>query len=107
VSELEAAIDKHEAGLPPLTAFILPGGAPAAAALHLARGICRRAERRIVHLAAKTSIRGEVLRFVNRLGDLLFVLARAVNQANRQPEVTWSAVGVGRAASDAGPVAET
>lgn len=89
VAQLEAAIDAHESRLEPLRAFILPGGAPAAAALHAARGICRRAERRIVGLAAEQPIRGEMLRYVNRLSDLLFVLARAVNQAHRVPDVIW------------------
>jgi cob(I)alamin adenosyltransferase len=89
VADLEAAIDRHEAALEPLRAFILPGGAPAAAALHLARCVCRRAERRIVELAAEQPVHGEVLRFVNRLSDLLFVLARAVNRANRVADVIW------------------
>jgi cob(I)alamin adenosyltransferase len=93
VADLEAAIDRHEALLEPLRAFVLPGGAPAAAALHVARCVCRRAERRIVHLAAEQPVRGEVLRYVNRLSDLLFVLARAVNRANRVPDVTWPAAG--------------
>jgi cob(I)alamin adenosyltransferase len=89
VIQLEAAIDASERRLEPLREFILPGGAPAAAALHAARGVCRRAERRIVALAAEQPIRGEVLRYVNRLSDLLFVLARAVNEAHRLPDVTW------------------
>ena len=89
VRALEAAIDEHQANLAPLREFILPGGSPAAAQLHLARCVCRRAERRLVELAATETIRGELLRYVNRLGDLLFVLARAVNQANRVPDVRW------------------
>jgi cob(I)alamin adenosyltransferase len=89
VTELEAAIDAHESRLAPLQEFILPGGAPAAAALHVARGTCRRAERRMVGLASEQPVRGELLRYVNRLSDLLFVLARAVNQAHRQPDVAW------------------
>jgi cob(I)alamin adenosyltransferase len=88
-AELEAAIDRYDAGLEPLRKFILPGGCPAAAQLHLARCLCRRAERRLVQLAAVEPIRGEVLRYVNRLSDLLFVLARAANQANRVPDVAW------------------
>jgi cob(I)alamin adenosyltransferase len=90
VSFLEAEIDRYEAGLAPLKVFILPGGCPAAAALHLARCVCRRAERRLVELADTHSVRPEVLRFVNRLSDLLFVLARAANQANRVADVAWT-----------------
>jgi cob(I)alamin adenosyltransferase len=89
VTALENAIDSQEAHLPPLRAFILPGGSPAAAQLHLARCVCRRAERRLVELAIAEPVRGEILRYINRLGDLLFVLARAVNQSNRVPDVTW------------------
>jgi cob(I)alamin adenosyltransferase len=89
VAALEAAIDRHDAALAPLRAFILPGGSPAAAQLHWARCVCRRAERRLIELAAKQAVRGEVLRYLNRLGDLCFVLARAVNQANRVPDVEW------------------
>jgi cob(I)alamin adenosyltransferase len=90
IAALEAEIDHYDAALPPLKAFILPGGCPAAAQVHLARCICRRAERRLVELAAAQPIRPEVLRFVNRLSDLLFVLARAANQANRVDDVAWS-----------------
>jgi cob(I)alamin adenosyltransferase len=89
VAELEAQIDRYEAELEPLRAFILPGGSAAAAQLHLARCICRRSERRLVELAALEPLRGELLRYVNRLSDLLFVVARAANQANRVPDVTW------------------
>jgi cob(I)alamin adenosyltransferase len=90
VNELETAIDKYDATLAPLRAFILPGGFPAAAQLHLARCVCRRAERRLVELSSSNEVvRGDLLRYVNRLGDLLFVLARAVNQANRVPDVVW------------------
>ncbi len=89
VAELEAAIDRYEAGLEPLRAFILPAGTPAAAQLHVARAVCRRCERRLVQLAALEPVRGEVLRYINRLSDLLFVLARIVNHANRVPDVIW------------------
>jgi cob(I)alamin adenosyltransferase len=99
VAALESAIDHWEAALKPLTAFILPGGSAAAAQLHFARCVCRRAERRLVELALhKTGaldpvgggpVRVEVVRYVNRLGDLLFVLARAVNAAGGVPDVTW------------------
>lgn len=89
VAALEAAIDRFDAPLEPLRAFILPGGCPAAAHLHLARCICRRAERRLVQLAAAEPIRGELIRYLNRLSDLLFVLSRAVNRFDGRPDVTW------------------
>lgn len=84
VAELEAAIDQFDAQLPPLRRFILPGGSPAAAALHLARTVCRRAERRAVTLGAK-----EAVVYLNRLSDLLFVLARAANRSAGVPDVEW------------------
>jgi cob(I)alamin adenosyltransferase len=86
---LEAEIDRCDANLQPLREFILPGGSAAAAQLHVARGACRRAERRLVELAAAEPLRGELIRFLNRLSDLLFVLARVTNQANRIADVTW------------------
>ena len=89
IKELEAAIDRYEANLSPLKTFILPGGSPAAAWLHVARAVCRRAERWIVAMAAAETVRPEVLAYVNRLGDLLFVLARAANQAAGKPDVAW------------------
>lgn len=89
VAALEAAIDRLEAELEPLQAFILPGGCPTAAQLHLARCVCRRAERRVVTLAGQESVRGEVIRFLNRLSDLLFVLARSVNRTAGVPDVLW------------------
>jgi cob(I)alamin adenosyltransferase len=92
VTELERAIDRWDARLEPLRDFILPGGFPAAAQLHVARCICRRSERRLVELAARETVSGTPLRYLNRLGDLLFVLARAVNQANRVPDVLWQQV---------------
>jgi len=95
VAELETAIDQYEEGLEPLRAFILPGGAAAAAQLHMARSICRRTERRIVELTAVDTLRGELVRYLNRLSDLLFVLARFVNQANRVPDVVWEQRGNG------------
>jgi cob(I)alamin adenosyltransferase len=89
VTALEAAIDRFDAPLAPLRAFILPGGSLAAAHLHLARCICRRAERRLVQLAAAEPIRGELIRYLNRLSDLLFVLARAVNHFDGRPDIVW------------------
>jgi cob(I)alamin adenosyltransferase len=73
VTHLEESIDRYEKGLEPLRAFILPGGAAAAAQLHVARCVCRRAERRLVELIAIEEVRGELLRYINRLSDLLFV----------------------------------
>jgi cob(I)alamin adenosyltransferase len=90
VEALEREIDRLEAGLPPLRHFVLPAGCPAAAALHYARTVARRAERDIVALAAREPLNPEVLKFVNRLSDLLFVLARAANRAANRPDVTWT-----------------
>jgi cob(I)alamin adenosyltransferase len=83
VTRLEQDIDRLEAGLEPLGQFILPGGTPAAAGLHLARTVCRRAERRVVALTRQSGeeVSAQVLTYLNRLGDLLFVLARAANAA--------------------------
>lgn len=88
VAALEAHIDRFEAELPPLRRFVLAGGCPAAAVLHLARTICRRAERRIVGLGPGAAD-PEVLAYVNRLSDLLFVLARLVNHRAGAPEIEW------------------
>jgi len=88
VARLEGWIDQHEADLPPLRHFILPGGSPAGAALHHARTVCRRAERRIVSLGAG-AVEPDVLAYVNRLSDLLFVLARAANQHAGAAELKW------------------
>ncbi len=89
VARLERAIDGIETGLPPLRAFILPGGSEAGARLHLARTVCRRAERRIVTLAEQEEVPSTVLAYMNRLSDLLFVLARSVNHHAGAGEVTW------------------
>jgi cob(I)alamin adenosyltransferase len=89
VKELESAIDHFEAGLEPLQVFILPGGAKAAAQLHVSRCSCRRTERRLVELAAAERLSGELVKYLNRLSDLLFVLARVVNQANGVADVEW------------------
>jgi cob(I)alamin adenosyltransferase len=87
VARLEALIDWLETELPPLKRFILPGGSPVGAALHLARTVCRRAERRII--ALDPPVDPVLIRYVNRLSDLLFVLARAVNHRERVPETEW------------------
>ncbi len=89
VARLERAIDGMEASLPPLRAFILPGGSEAGARLHLARTVCRRAERRIVALAEQEEVPPIILAYMNRLSDLLFVLARSVNHHAGAGEVTW------------------
>ena len=85
---LERAIDRLNAGLAPLTSFILPGGCPAAAWCHLARTVCRRAERDVVALAQAEPINPQVIIYLNRLSDLLFVLARVFNN-NGQEDVLW------------------
>ena len=89
VTRLEEIIDRFEAGLPPLRQFILPGGSRGGALLHLARTVCRRAERRIVALAREADIPPVVITYMNRLSDLLFVLARAANHHAGVPEVAW------------------
>ncbi len=86
---LEAAIESFNARLPPLADFILPGGDRAAAACHLARTIARRAERRLVTLAHAEAVDPEALRYLNRLSDLLFVLARTLTRSGDRPETLW------------------
>ncbi|NIJ23806.1 cob(I)alamin adenosyltransferase [Sphingomonas japonica] len=88
VDRIEAAIDFHNAALEPLTSFILPGGAPAAAALHLARSIVRRAERSLVAACSAMPVNPVALTYVNRLSDLLFIAARAVNKT-ADGDVLW------------------
>ena len=87
---LEGVIDALEAGLEPLSNFILPGGGAAGATLHLARTVCRRAERAVVALGKVEPVGSEVVRYLNRLSDLLFVMARAQNAAQGHPESVWS-----------------
>ncbi len=87
-ARLEAAIDRLNEALSPLTSFILPGGSPVAAWCHLARTICRRAERDVVTLARTETINPQVVIYINRLSDLLFVLARACND-NGKADVLW------------------
>lgn len=89
ISELERAIDDGERELEPLRAFVVPGGTPKAAALHVARTVCRRAERRAVHLAREVEIPSLVVIYLNRLSDLLFVLARVAGRRGGAGEVTW------------------
>ncbi|HEX5437584.1 MAG TPA: cob(I)yrinic acid a,c-diamide adenosyltransferase [Gemmatimonadaceae bacterium] len=89
VAELERAIDQGDAELEPLRAFVLPGGSPKAAALHVARTVCRRAERKVVSLSHEVDIPPIVLTYLNRLSDLLFTLARVANARDGVGEVTW------------------
>jgi len=89
VERLEQAIDAREAELPPLAHFVLPGGGPLGATLHLARTVCRRAERAIVTLARHEAVDPRVLAYVNRLADLLFVLARHENHRTGEAEDRW------------------
>jgi cob(I)alamin adenosyltransferase len=89
VARLEQEIDRREAELPPLTAFILPGGSTLGAYLHLARTVCRRAERTIVTLGRKQTLDPLIVVYVNRLSDLLFVLARHENHRSGHPEDRW------------------
>jgi cob(I)alamin adenosyltransferase len=89
IVELERAIDAGEAEVEPLRAFILPGGTPKSAALHVARTICRRAERRVVRLQQTVTLPPLATIYLNRLSDLLFVLARVANRRAGATELTW------------------
>lgn len=90
IERLERDLDAHNSSLPALNDFILPGGSPAAAACHLSRTIVRRAERRTKTLADTETVRNEVLRYLNRLSDLLFVIARVLARAESGREVLWN-----------------
>jgi len=89
VDRLETELDQFNADLPPLKDFILPGGGEAAAACHLARTIVRRAERRVSTLRQNEAVRDEVLKYLNRLSDLLFVIARVLSRLESGQEVIW------------------
>lgn len=98
VKEIEARIDRYDQDLPPLRRFILPAGSRATSLLHVCRAVCRRAERRLVasvrhdppaRAAELTARAAQLTAYLNRLGDLLFVLARATAAASGRPEVTW------------------
>jgi cob(I)alamin adenosyltransferase len=89
VTEFERAMDEAERELPPLRAFVLPAGSPKAAALHLARTVCRRAERSVVHLAHGNDVPELFVVYLNRLSDLLFTLARLANHRSGVSDVTW------------------
>ena len=89
VERLEQTLDGFNADLPPLKDFILPGGGMAAACCHLARTVCRRAEREVVTLSRSETVRPEAVRYLNRLSDLLFVLSRVLARASGHGEVLW------------------
>ena len=89
IKELEAFIDECDTELEPLKAFILPGGTPAAAALHFSRTVCRRAERKVVGLGRDAEIPSVVVIYLNRLSDLLFTLARLANRRSGGAEQSW------------------
>jgi len=89
IEEFESWLDEFEEELGRFRSFVLPGGDPGAALLHVARTVCRRAERRIVALAAEEEISPLLGRYVNRLSDLLFAMARAVNRRRGVEETTW------------------
>ncbi len=89
IAQLERAIDDGEAELEPLHSFIVPGGTFKASTLHVARTVCRRAERKVIALQGEVDVPGIVVRYLNRLSDLLFVLARVANRRGGAAEVTW------------------
>jgi cob(I)alamin adenosyltransferase len=89
ITEMERAIDRADGELAPLTAFVMPGGSPKAAQFHIARTICRRAERSVVSLSRTEGVDPVILRYLNRLSDLLFTLARLANHRAGVPDHTW------------------
>lgn len=89
IAEMEAWMDAATEELPPLRAFILPGGGAGAAALHLARTVCRRAERAVVHLATLEQVEEGIVVYLNRLSDLLFTFARLENARSGEGDVEW------------------
>jgi cob(I)alamin adenosyltransferase len=89
ITGLELAIDGFDNELPPLRQFILAGGGHAGAMLHVARTVCRRAERRVVYLSEKVEVNPDVIEYLNRLSDFLFMMARAVNRREGKQEIPW------------------
>ena len=89
IARLESTLDGFNEDLPALKDFILPGGGMAAACCHLARTVCRRAEREVISLQRESDVRGEAVRYLNRLSDLLFVLARVLARESGHGEVLW------------------
>lgn len=90
VETMEREIDRLDALLPPLTAFVLPGGSRGAAVCHICRTVCRRAERRILALSEQVEISSELLAYVNRLSDYLFILSRKINLDEKKDEIFWN-----------------
>lgn len=90
VAEIEAWIDQADEELPPLRAFVMPGGTQGAAALHLARTVCRRAERRVVELAENDEVDRFIIVYLNRLSDLFFMLARLENSRAGVEDIEWA-----------------
>ena len=89
ITDLESAIDRVESELEPIKQFVLPGGTPKAAHIHTARTVCRRAERHVVRLNRHEPVDEEIMQYLNRLSDLLFVLARLANHRGGVADVTW------------------
>jgi cob(I)alamin adenosyltransferase len=89
IAQLEKDMDAMDAELEPMRNFILPGGHPAVSQAHICRTVCRRAERRVVQLAAHEAIPETVVRYLNRLSDLLFVMARHLGKVNGVPDIPW------------------
>lgn len=89
ISEIEQEIDRVDSALPPLNRFVLPGGTTAASQAHVARTVCRRAERRIITLATQVSVSPAIIRYLNRLSDLLFAIARFNNVKTSATEIFW------------------
>jgi cob(I)alamin adenosyltransferase len=89
INVLETAIDNFESDLPELTGFILPGGIPVSGFCHVARTVCRRAERRIVQLSESEEVEGVIIQYINRLSDFLFVLSRKLSWEQNYPDLYW------------------
>jgi cob(I)alamin adenosyltransferase len=89
VERIETAVERFNADLPPLKEFILPGGTRASSLAHVARTVCRRAERALIRLAKTENVSDFARKYLNRLSDLLFVVARAINRAEGQADVLW------------------
>ncbi|MEZ4774660.1 MAG: cob(I)yrinic acid a,c-diamide adenosyltransferase [Bacteroidia bacterium] len=87
---LELSMDKMEESLPPLKNFVLPGGHPANSTAHVARTVCRRAERRVVELDSQSPVAPVIITYLNRLSDWLFVLSRFFSHSTKAPEITWN-----------------
>ncbi|MGI6816186.1 cob(I)yrinic acid a,c-diamide adenosyltransferase [Bacteroides sp. KG156] len=90
VEAMECEIDRLDNLLPPLSAFVLPGGSRGAAVCHVCRTVCRRAERRILALAEQAEVSSELMAYVNRLSDYLFVLSRKMNRDEKKEEIFWN-----------------